>query len=100
MTLKILAQRNPFLITAIGNFTAKSTDWINKDKATFEGNTIDNITSQLGLHQLITEPVHILQNSNSCIDLNFTSQPNLVIESGFHFSLHSSCHHQILQYFI
>ena len=96
MILEILAQKNPFMITAFGDFNAKPTNWYNKDKTTFEGNTIDNITSQLGLQQLINEPTYILQNSNSCIDLIFTSQPNLVIESGVHSSPHSSCHHQIV----
>ena len=36
-----------------------------------------------------------MPNSSSCIDLIFTSQPDMVIESGVHFSLHSSCHHEI-----
>ena len=96
MTLEILAQNNPFLITAIGNINTKSTYWYNKDKTTFKGNTIDNITSQLGFHQLINESTHILQNSNLCIDLIFMSQPKLVIESCVHSSLHSSCPHQIV----
>ena len=30
------------------------------------------------------------------IDLIYTSQPNLVIESGIHSSFYSSCHHQIV----
>ena len=52
--------------------------------------------TQFGLHQLINELAQILQNSSSCIDLIFTSQPNLVIESGVDSSLHVSCHHQIV----
>ena len=75
MTLELLAQKNPFLLTAIVNFTAKSSNWYNKDKTSFEDNTIENVTSQLGLHQIINEPTHILPNSSSCIDLIFTSQP-------------------------
>ena len=35
-------------------------------------------------------------DSKSCIDLNFTDQPNLIIESGVHPSLHEQCHHQII----
>ena len=35
-------------------------------------------------------------NSKSCIDLRFTDQPNLVIESGVHSSLHEHCHRQII----
>ena len=37
-----------------------------------------------------------MPNSSSCIDLIFTSQPNMVIKSGIHSSLHLSCHHQIV----
>ena len=32
----------------------------------------------------------------SCIDLIFTSQPNLVFESGIHPTLYNKCHHQII----
>ena len=31
-----------------------------------------------------------------CVDLVFTSQDNLVTNSGVHSSLHSNCHHQII----
>ena len=96
MTLEILAQNFFFLITAIGAFHAKSKNWYNKDKTSFKDNTVENVILQLRLHQLIHEATHILQNSSSCIDLIFTSQSNLVTESGVHSSLHSSCHHQIV----
>ena len=33
-----------------------------------------------------------LDNSSTCIDIIFTSQPNLVIDSGIHPSLHPNCH--------
>ena len=88
MTLELLAQKNPFLLTAIGDFNAKSSNWYNKDKKSFKGNTIENIPSQLGLHQIINEPKHILPNSSSRIDIIFTLQPNMVIHS----SLHPRCH--------
>ena len=89
-------KKNSFLIAAIADFNAKPTNWYNKDKTTFEANTIGNITSQLRLHQLINEPTHILQNSSSCVDLIFPSQPNFVIKSGVHSSVYSSCNHQIV----
>ena len=38
----------------------------------------------------------MLENSSSCIDLILTSQPNLVVESGVHPSLHPNCIHQIV----
>ena len=62
----------------------------------FEGSTIESITSQFGLHQLINEPTHLLQNSSSCTDLIFRSQPKIVVESDVHPSLHPNCHHQII----
>ena len=96
MTLELLAQKNHFLFTAIGDFNAKSSNWYNKDKTSFERNTIENVTSHLGLHQIINEPTHILLNSSSGIGLIFTYQPSIIIESGIHSSLHSSCHHQIV----
>ena len=49
-----------------------------------------------GLHQIINEPTHILENPSSCIDLIFTSQPNLSVESETQPSLHPNCHHQIV----
>ena len=39
---------------------------------------------------------HILHNSSLCIDLIFASQPNLIIESGVHPSLHPNYHHQTI----
>ena len=37
-----------------------------------------------------------MENSASCIDLILTNQPNLVIDSGVHPSLHTNCHHKIV----
>ena len=96
LTLETLAQKSSFLTTIIGDSNAKSSNWYSHDKTSFEGSTIESITSQFGLHQLINEPTHLLQNSSSCIDLIFTSQPNIVVESGVHPSLHPNCHHQII----
>ena len=45
---------------------------------------------------MINNPTHISDTYSSCIDLIFTSQPNLVVESGVHPSLHPNCHHQII----
>ena len=96
LNLENIVHRNPFLVVVIGDFNAKSSKWHCQDKSTFEGNVIDNITSQFGLYQVIKEPTHILNTSSSCIDLIFTSLPNLIIDSGVHSSLHPNCHHQIV----
>ena len=80
----------------IGDFNAKSKDWCSIDITSFEGSDLDFLISQFGLSQIIKEPTHILDNSRSCIDLIFTSQPNMVIDSGVHASLHANYHHQII----
>ena len=87
---------NPFLTTVIGDFNAKSNKWSEGDRSTIEGSKIDFLTSRFGLSQIIKEPTHILENSSSCIDLIFTTQPIMVLESGVHHSLHQNCHHQII----
>ena len=48
------------------------------------------------MKQVITEATHILENSSSCIDLIFSCQPSLIMDSEFHPTLHSTYHHQII----
>ena len=48
------------------------------------------------MKQVITEPAHILESFDSCINLIFTNQPNIVMDSGMHLSLHEKCHHQLI----
>ena len=74
---------------------SKPSNWYKHDTTTCEGSKVDAITSQFGLKQLIQKPTHILTDSSSCIDPIFTSQPNLVMESGFYSSHHQNCHHQL-----
>ena len=75
MKFETLARKGSFLATIFDDFD---------DKTSFEGSTIETLTSQFGLHMLINEPIHLLQNSSSCIELIFTSQANIVVESGVH----------------
>ena len=96
MNLDALLANNPFLTVMIGNFNAKSSNWYLNDITSFAGTQIEFLASQFAVSQLIKEPTHILDNSKSCIDLIFTSQPNMIMDSGVHPSLHSNCHHQII----
>ena len=98
MNLETLAQINPFLTVVIGNFNAKSKNWCSQSSTNFEGITIGNMTSQFGRSQIINEATHVLGFSSSCIDLIFTTLPNLVVESGVHPSLHLNCHYQIYKH--
>ena len=96
LNLDALLCGNPFLTVMIGDFNAKSEDWCSVDTTSSECSELDFLTSQFGLSQIIKNPTHIINNSRSCIDLIFTSQPNMVIDSGVHASLHSNCHQQII----
>ena len=88
MLLDCIANRNPFVSIIIGDFNARSKNWCSGDKATYEGKKIESLTSQCGFKQVISDPTHILESSSSCIDLFFTLQPNLVMNSGVLSSLH------------
>ena len=96
LTLNSIINKNSFLIAALGDFNAKTTNWYKSDINFYEGLKIDTITFQFGLQQIINEPTYLNSNSSSCIDLIFTSQTNLVMKSGIHSSLHPNCHHQII----
>ena len=78
----------------LGDFNARSSVWWTRDKTTIEGTQLESLTTVHGFHQLISQPTHVLPQTSSCIDLIFTDQPNLIVDSGAHPSLHSN-HHQI-----
>ena len=102
LNLEVLLCSTPLLTVIIDDFNAKSKDWCPNDITIFEGSEHDFLTAQFELSQIINshilkhKPTHILHNSRSFIHLIFTSQPNMVIDSGLHAFLHSNCHHQII----
>ena len=80
---------NTFMNIVLGDFYAKPNNWYKSDITFLEGSRIDTVASSRGLYQLIEEPPHIVYSLSISIDLIITFQPNLVIESGIHSSLHS-----------
>ena len=84
------------LLVAIGDFNAKLKSWYFNDRTTSHGNVLKNITSHFALQRIIKEPTHVLDHSSSCTDLIFTSQLNLITESGVLLSLHPNCYHQVV----
>ena len=70
------------MMVVLGDFDAKPKSWYANDSTNFEGSKIDFLTFSFGFHQNINKPTCILNNSFPCIDLVFTTQPNLVMESG------------------
>ena len=89
-----LCSKSQFTVT-LGDLNARPLVWWSEDIFTLHGKQIDPPTTTHGFKQIISDPTHILPQSSSCIDLIFTDQPNYVIDSGTHPSLHPNCHHQI-----
>ena len=91
-----MSAENPYAVIITGDFNCRSPQWWENDNENKEGKIFEPHTSKLGLHQLMSEATHIMGDSKSCIDLIFTDQPNLLLESGVHPSLHEQCPHQIV----
>ena len=91
----IFKLKSSFVLTT-GDSNCKNFNWYLGDPVTPQGARVEALTSFYGLNQLIKTPTHLLQNSATCIDLVFTNQPHLVMESGVHRSVSSTCHHQIV----
>ena len=71
-------------------------NWCKNDTTSQDGSMLDAVSNNYGLRQLIQELTHILNSSSSFVYLIFTSQPNLVMESGARSSLPRNCHHQVV----
>ena len=94
--LEFASSQRPNLIVVTGDFNARCSNWWKNDRGSTSGSKTDCITTSYGLSQIRNKPTHILPNSSSCIDLIFTSDLNMLRESGVHSSLHPNCHHQIV----
>ena len=95
LTLQAIASKNPFLRLVLGDFNAKNKVWFDQDNNTIEGIVINDLIAQYDLIKIIQQPTHLIDCSSSCSYLIFTSQDNLVANSGVHSFLHSICHHEI-----
>ena len=89
------ASTNSLFTIILFDFNARSSSWWKEDKTTTYGTHLEPLTSLHNFHQIISEPTHLLPHSNSCTDLIFTDQPNVLANCGTHSSLNSKCHHQI-----
>ena len=64
----------------LGDFNTKSRTLYINDKTTTEDAKIGFAASKYELNQFINKSTHVLENVLVCIDLNFTSKPNLVMD--------------------
>ena len=92
-----IKSENPFATFFTGDINAHSQFWWPNGDTTPEGVIIDELFTNLGLSQVISEPTNFEPHKNpSRIDLIVTDQPNIILESGTRASLDSYCHHQII----
>ena len=92
--LNYTTSNNGLFIIILSDFNARFLVWWTKGKTT-EGTQLVSLTSVHVFHQLISQLTHLLPQSSSYLDLIFSDQPNLKVDSGVYPSLHSRCHHQI-----
>ena len=88
------ATNNTLITIILGDLNARSSVWWTNDKTTTEGIKLESLTIMHMFHKLISQPTHLMPQFSSCFDLIFTDQPNLIVGSGVHPSLHSNCHHR------
>ena len=96
LIIQNLKNKRPHCIILTGDFNCRSDSWWVEDEVTTEGTKLSELCDSYCLNQLVEEPIHILGNSLSCIDLIITDQPNLFVDSGVHSSLYAKSHHQIV----
>ena len=94
--LRDISKREPSLSVITGDFNAGSSSWWPEDINSTVGSKLFSLTSSNGFPRLINELTHIQTSSSSCIDLIFTDQLKISVNSGVHVSLHPNCHHQIV----
>ena len=94
--LSDISTREPTVSIITGGFNARSSSRCSDNINTLEDTNLYSLTSSNGFFQLINESTHVQTSSSSCVDLIFTDQSNLSVNSGVHASLHPNCHHQIV----
>ena len=87
---------NPAVSVITLDFNGKCSKCHSFDTSDNIGKELDTITLTAGYSQIIDKPIHFTNNSSSCIDLIFTSNPSILVDSGIEKSLSSSCHHDII----
>ena len=96
-TCSKIALENPLASFILGDFNAKSAKWWEYGETNACGLLLDDISTTYNYTQLIREPTNFdPTKAPSCIDLIFTTQPNIVMESGVIPSPLSFCHHQLV----
>ena len=92
-----ISAENPYAMFFAGDFNAHSKLWWTNGDTTSEGEKIEDLMSSLNLSQTISKLTNFAPHKNpTYIELVFTDQANLVLQSGTRPSLDPKCHHDII----
>ena len=93
-----LIKEKPSCIILTGDFNSRSPlIWAGEITEEIPGRMIANFANTNNLDQLINEPTHLPRGDiATCIDLIFTNQPYLFVDSGVISSPDEKCKHQII----
>ena len=96
-TCSNIAQESPISSLFLGDFNAKCISWWPGGINNSCGLLLNDLLTTNGYSQLIKEPTNFEPNKiPTCIDLIFSNQQNIVLDSGVLPSLSTLCHHQII----
>ena len=87
---------NPASSILIGDFNARNLKWWSSDKETFEGRAMHSLTTSAAYTQLIDQPTYVINNSSSCTNLAFASNPNVIYNSCVELSLFDKHHNNLI----
>ena len=92
---QLIINEKPYTMLFTGDFNAHLKQWSESDSDNSFGIELQKIFDSHGLFQIVDQPTFITSTCSTCIDLVVTDQPNIILESTIHPSLHKTCHHQI-----
>ena len=70
--------------------------WFAGNKTKTVESQLESLTSFYKYQHLISLPLQIFHQYYSCIDMNFSGQLNLVVDSRVHPRFQPNCHHQLI----
>ena len=88
---------NPYAMFFAGDANGHTQAWYPEGDTNAVGMKLEEMFSNLSLHQIINEPTHFFRDDclPSCIDIILSDQPNLIMNSGVRPSLDPAVKHQI-----
>ena len=92
-----IKKEKPYAMFWTGDANGHTQAWYPEGDTNIVGTKLDEMFSNLDLHQIVNEPTHFFRDdcAPSCIDIILTDQPNLIMNSGVRPSLDPTVKHQI-----